>query len=149
MSGPRARGPLSPRRTNLDLSDQQNSCRLAQFPSRRLPALVHCRAPQRATSSRWGALIRLGGHLLAWQLVDARPAMIRLELAPPAIAVVSCDLPLAKPILPIATGQPGFRHTLGCFPHTRPALGPTRAPARSHGHGGRNPARCDAPSGGS
>jgi hypothetical protein len=33
--------------------------------------------------------------------------MIRLDLAPPAMAVVWFDLALATPVLPIATGQPG------------------------------------------
>jgi hypothetical protein len=42
MSGPCASYPLTPRWTNLHLSDQQNSCCLAIFAPLRLLAFVHC-----------------------------------------------------------------------------------------------------------
>lgn len=66
MSGPCARHPLTPRWTNLDLSDQQNSCRLAPFPPLRLAAFVHCQSGKNGPARnlfQLGVLIRRGGRL--------------------------------------------------------------------------------------
>ena len=66
MSGPCAGYPLTPRWTNLHLSDQQNSCRLALFPCLRLPAFVHCRSEENGSARNLfprGVLVHRGGCL--------------------------------------------------------------------------------------
>jgi hypothetical protein len=51
--------------------------------------------------------------------------MIRLDLAPPAIAVVSLDLALATPVLPIETKPTGFVIPLIASPRSAQRTPPT------------------------
>ena len=95
-----ARASVSVLRRSHDHHREIPARRLAAHPSRG----IHRRDQDRHIMIRSvrSKITRL--HLC---LAESRPAMIRLDLAPPAIAVVWFDLALATPVLPIAIGQPG------------------------------------------